>query len=92
MTIAVDLGRKATKQTNKHTSIVQFRLLKNYFFAYQLLDFHILLLLFLHTKLLCHNLLWVFGAGFFKTRQCVKQFGSRSGLNCLQRLSADKNR
>ena len=43
----------------------------------QLLDFRILLLLFLHTLLLCRILL--FGCWIFQYHPGVKQFGSRSG-------------
>ena len=63
----------------------------------QLLDFQILLLLFLHTLLLCHVLnLWMLN--FFNTTQVSNSLdpdqarhfvGPDLGLNCLQRLSAD---
>ena len=51
----------------------------------QLLDFPILLLLFLHTLLLCHILLfeyWIFNT--FRV-----SISLNPGPNCLQRLSAD---
>ena len=63
----------------------------------QLLDFRILLLLFLHTLLLCHILLFACW-NFFNTIQVSKSFdpdqarhfvGPDLGPDCLQRLSAD---
>ena len=64
-----------------HWLRVQSRWFKNYIFAKvyfdKLLDFPILLLLFLHALLLCHILL--FGCWFFQHHPGVKQFGSRPG-------------
>ena len=64
----------------------------------QLLDFQILLLIFLHTLLLCHILL--FGCWIFQYYLVSKSLdpdqvqhfvGPDLGPNCLQRLSADIN-
>ena len=62
----------------------------------QLLDTQILLLLFLHTLLLCHILLWMLD--FFTTirvsnsldpDQARQNVGPDLGPNCLQRLTTD---
>ena len=64
----------------------------------QLLEFHILLLLFLHTSLLCHIYFTLWMQDFFNTIQVSTSLdpdqaehfvGPDLGPNCLQRLSAD---
>ena len=82
------MGRKESNQTNKH-------IWKKVHFD-QLLDFRILLLLFLHTLLLCHFNLTMLG--FFNNilvsnsldpDQAQHFVGPDLSPNCLQRLSAD---
>ena len=85
-----------------HWLKVQPRWFKNYIFAKKvffdhLLDFRILLLLFLHTLLLCHICtLWMLDlfntirvSNSLDPDQARHFVGPDLGPNCLQRLSAD---
>ena len=97
------LLKKCRVATNiSHWLKVQCRLFNNYIsvekvYFDHLLDFQILLLLFLHSLLVCHILLfkcWI----FFNTIRVSNSLdpgkarhvvGPDLGPNCLQRLSAD---
>ena len=90
-------GYKYKSLTKSTVKVFQKLLICEKVYFDQLLDFRILLLLFLHTLLLCHILLfgcWIFfntirESNSLDPDQARHFTGPDLGPNCLQRLSTD---